>query len=69
MDGMSVGLPFITLPMLQYQGLNATLIVHELKVGVEVARQSDGGVGREDICRPVRAVIMPEDGEDRNEVR
>lgn len=69
MEGMSVGLPFIALPTRQDQGLNARLIVHELKVGVEVARRSDGGAGREDICRAVRAVMAPEEGEDGKEVR
>jgi UDP:flavonoid glycosyltransferase YjiC (YdhE family) len=69
MEGMSVGLPLIALPTRQDQGLNARLIVHELKVGVEVERGIDGGAGREDICRAVRAVMAPEDGEDGKEVR
>jgi len=69
MEGMSVGLPLIALPTRQDQGLNARLIVHELKVGVEVERGIDGGAGREDICRAVRAVMAPEEGEDGKEVR
>lgn len=69
MEGMSVGLPFIALPMQWDQGLNARLIVTELKVGVEVARGADGGASREDICRAVRAVMGPEDGEEGKGVR
>lgn len=64
MEGMSVGLPLIALPMQWDQGLNARLIVTELKVGVEVARGADGGASREDICRGVRAVMAPEEGKE-----
>nr|ABR16053.1 unknown [Picea sitchensis] len=68
-EGMSVGLPLIALLMQWDQGLNARLIVNELKVGVEVARRGDGAASREDICRAVRAVMAPEDGEEGKDVR
>lgn len=69
MEGMSAGLPLIALPMQWDQGLNARLIVNELKVGVEVARQNNGEASRQDICRAVRAVMALEDGEVGKEVR
>ena len=42
MEGMSAGLPLIALSMQSDKGLNARLIVNEMKVGVEVARHNNG---------------------------
>ena len=41
MEGMSAGLPLIALLMQPDKGLNARLIVNEMKVGVEVARHNN----------------------------
>eukprot|EP01018_Ginkgo_biloba_P008303 Gb_24439 [translate_table: standard] len=61
-EGMSVGLPLIALPMQLDQGLNARLIVEELKVGVEVGRGEDGSVIRDEICKAVRMAMVEEEG-------
>nr|QSH48335.1 UGT2 [Ginkgo biloba] len=62
LEAMGVGLPLIALPMQLDQGLNARLIVEELKVGVEVGRGDDGSLIRDEICKAVRMAMVEEEG-------
>eukprot|EP01018_Ginkgo_biloba_P027944 Gb_33582 [translate_table: standard] len=54
MEGMSLGIPLIALPMQYDQPFNARLIAGELGVGVEVERGNDGSFRMEQIEKAVR---------------
>ncbi|GLJ12730.1 hypothetical protein SUGI_0196660 [Cryptomeria japonica] len=64
MEGLSCGLPFIALPIMLDQAINARLLCEHLLVGFDVGRTEDGSLCREEICRAARMVMDEEQGRD-----
>ncbi|CAL5365371.1 unnamed protein product [Camellia sinensis] len=62
MEGIGFGVPIIAMPMHLDQPLNCRL-VEEVGVGVEVKRNEDGRVKREEVARVIREVMKGESGE------
>eukprot|EP01018_Ginkgo_biloba_P030205 Gb_37848 [translate_table: standard] len=62
MEGMNLGLPLIALPMKYDQSLSARLVAEELKVAVEIQKESDGSFHQEEVCRAVKMVMAEEKG-------
>ncbi|KAI3756372.1 hypothetical protein L1987_56192 [Smallanthus sonchifolius] len=62
MEAMKFGVPIIAMPMQFDQPINARLVV-EVGVGLEVARDANGRLGRENVAEAVRRVMVSEIGE------
>eukprot|EP01018_Ginkgo_biloba_P030170 Gb_15187 [translate_table: standard] len=62
MEGMMFGLPLVVLPMKYEQSLTARLVAEELKVAVEIQKESDGSFHKEEVCRAVKMVMAEEKG-------
>eukprot|EP01018_Ginkgo_biloba_P040298 Gb_04189 [translate_table: standard] len=62
MEAMKFGVKLVVVPMNVDQGLNARLVAEELKIGVEVVRESDGFFSKEEICRAARKAMVEEEG-------
>ncbi|XP_055817099.1 beta-D-glucosyl crocetin beta-1,6-glucosyltransferase-like [Solanum dulcamara] len=69
MESIDFGLPIIAMPMHLDQPVNARLIV-ELGVAVEIVRDDDGKIHREEIAETLKGVIKGKTGENlRDKVR
>ena len=62
MESMKFGVPIIAIPMHIDQPLNAR-VVEEVGVGVEVVRDNNGKLQREEIAQVIRKVVVEENGE------
>ncbi|CAK9165851.1 unnamed protein product [Ilex paraguariensis] len=62
MESMKFGVPIIAIPMHIDQPLNAT-VLEEVGVGVEVVRDNNGKLQREEIAHVIRKVVVEENGE------
>ena len=62
MESMKFGVPIIAMPMQLDQPPNARL-VEELGVGVEVKRDMDGKLEREEVAKVFREVVVEKIGE------
>ena len=62
MESMKFGVPIIAMPMQLDQPPNARL-VEELGVGVEVKRDMDGKLEREEVAKVIREVVVEKIGE------
>ncbi|KAL7252766.1 hypothetical protein ACSBR1_007351 [Camellia fascicularis] len=63
LESLKFGVPIIGIPMHLEQPLNAKL-VEELAVGVEVSRDMNGRLNREEIAQVIRKVVVEKSGED-----
>ncbi|KAL7252765.1 hypothetical protein ACSBR1_007350 [Camellia fascicularis] len=63
LESLKFGVPIIGIPMHLEQPLNAKL-VEELGVGVEVSRDMNGRLNREEIAQVIRKVVVEKSGED-----
>ncbi|KAL8111320.1 UDP-glucosyltransferase 29-like [Apium graveolens] len=61
-ESMSYGVPIIAAPMQLDQPINARL-VNEAGVGIEVQRDSNGKLHREEIAAVIKKVVVDKDGE------
>eukprot|EP01018_Ginkgo_biloba_P007553 Gb_25205 [translate_table: standard] len=62
MEGISLGLPLIALPMGADQPINARLVAEEWKVGVQVEKGNNGSFKREEIVRALKLAMLEEEG-------
>lgn len=62
MESIKFGIPIIAMPMHLDQPVNARL-VEEVGVGIEVVRDSDGRLHREEVTAVIRRVVVEKDGE------
>lgn len=62
LESLKFGVPIIAMPMQFDQPLNARL-VEECGIGLEVERDSNGRVGRENLSKVVRRVMVEKDGD------
>ncbi|XP_059665982.1 UDP-glucosyltransferase 29-like [Cornus florida] len=62
MESMMFGVPIIAMPMNIDQPFNAR-VVEEIGVGVEVKRENDERVEREEIAKVIRKVVVEKNGE------
>lgn len=61
-EGMMLGLPFIMLPFLVDQGLNAR-VLEDKEVGIEVPRnEEDGSYTKESVAESVRLIMVEKEG-------
>ncbi|XP_057979297.1 UDP-glucosyltransferase 29-like [Malania oleifera] len=63
MEAMETGVPIVAMPMQLDQPLNARL-VEEIGVGIEVIRNRDGRLNREELARVIRKVVAENTGQD-----
>ena len=57
MESMKFGVPIIAMPMHLDQPVNSRL-VEALGVGVEVKRDNNGRLGREEVAKVIRKVLV-----------
>uniref|UniRef100_A0A6N2LSC0 anthocyanidin 3-O-glucosyltransferase n=1 Tax=Salix viminalis TaxID=40686 RepID=A0A6N2LSC0_SALVM len=62
MESMGSGVPIIAMPMHLDQPINARLL-QEVGVALEIEREQDGKLGREEVAKVVREVVVEETGE------
>lgn len=63
MESMKFGVPIVAMPMQLDQPLNARLMV-EVGMGIEVVRDNNGKLQREEVAKVIREVVVEEIGED-----
>nr|XP_016454691.1 PREDICTED: beta-D-glucosyl crocetin beta-1,6-glucosyltransferase-like [Nicotiana tabacum] len=63
MESLNYGVPIIAMPMQHDQPLNARLVVNEVGVGMEIHRDEEGNLGKEEVARVVREVVLEKSGE------
>lgn len=62
MESMKLGVPIIAMPMHLDQPLNARL-VEDVGVGMEVRRNENGRIEREEMARVIKEVVVEKNGE------
>ncbi|MCE0482391.1 hypothetical protein HAX54_041142 [Datura stramonium] len=62
-EALSYGVPIIAMPMQGDQPLNARLLVNEVGVGLEIHRDEEGNIGKEEVAKIVREVVLEKSGE------
>lgn len=62
-EALKCGVPIIALPMQHDQPLNARLLVNEVGVGLEIQRDEEGNIRKEEVARIVREVVLEKSGE------
>ncbi|XP_055830793.1 UDP-glucosyltransferase 29-like [Solanum dulcamara] len=63
MEALNCGVPIIALPMQHEQPLNARLLVNEVGVGLEIQRDEEGNIGKEEVAKIVREMVFEKSGE------
>lgn len=63
MEALHCGVPIIALPMQHEQPLNARLLVDKVGVGLEIQRDEEGNIDKEEVAKIVREVVLEESGE------
>ncbi|XP_057981115.1 UDP-glucosyltransferase 29-like [Malania oleifera] len=63
MEAIETGVPIVAMPMQLDQPWNARL-VEEIGVGIEVIRERNGQLNREELARVIRKVVMEKTGQD-----
>lgn len=61
-ESMKLGVPIIAMPMHLDQPLNARL-VEDVGVGMEVRRNENGRIEREEMARVIKEVVVEKNGE------
>ncbi|XP_028058821.1 beta-D-glucosyl crocetin beta-1,6-glucosyltransferase-like [Camellia sinensis] len=62
MEGIKFGVPIISVPMHLDQPINARLL-SEIGVGVEIMRDDNGKILREEVAKVIKQVVMEKSGE------
>lgn len=62
MESMKLGVPIIAMPMHLDQPLNARL-VEDVGVGMEVRRNENGRIEREEMARVIKEVVVEKNGD------
>ncbi|KAL7170766.1 hypothetical protein ACSBR2_035606 [Camellia fascicularis] len=62
MEGIKFGVPIISVPMHLDQPINARLL-SEIGVGVEIMRDENGKILREEVAKVIKQVVMEKSGE------
>ncbi|XP_006851566.2 cyanidin-3-O-glucoside 2-O-glucuronosyltransferase [Amborella trichopoda] len=63
MESLGLESPLITLPLQLDQPFNSRVMTREVRVGVEVERESDGGFKGEKVAKALKMVVLEREGE------
>ncbi|MQL82987.1 hypothetical protein Taro_015465 [Colocasia esculenta] len=70
LESVTLGVPMIAWPLYAEQRMNAVMLAEDVKAAVRPRTREDGVVGREEVCRVVKALMEGEEGKTlRNRVR
>ncbi|CAN4114369.1 unnamed protein product [Withania somnifera] len=70
MEALKYGVPIIAMPMQNEHPLSTRLLVNEVGVGLEIQRDEEGNIHKEEVAKTVRQVMLDKSGENvRNKAK